>query len=164
MNGRAAAISLVSVFISVGVACAAPPYATPADLYRYDRQAVDRDFDRQEDALRYSYKSARQMEEDAWRQARKAAPPQARKSINQQYAQRKKELARSYVAQRKSLDQLEDQTRDLVRQGYRSTLSYPAAPPVYLRPVYPAQPQLAPSPFEELPPPDLAPAPGGRDI
>lgn len=171
MNWRAVIGSAASFLVMASQASATPPYATPADIYRNDRRAVDVDFDRQEDALRHSYKALRQQEEDAWRAARKSAPPQARKAINQQFAQRKKELARGYVAQRKTLDAWEDQARDAVRSNYLQTLRYPVAPPpVYWRPVTPVEPhvlvepRVAPPYFEELPPPGLAPIPGARDL
>ena len=157
---------IASATLLCGVTAAAPPVSLE-DVYRYDRKAVDHDFDRREDALRDSYKALRQQEEDAWRHARKTAPPPARKHITQQYVQRRKDLARDYVARRKALDDLEDRTRDSVRGNYA---------PVPLQPVYPPaqydngnryEQRYSPPPrrYEELPPPPVViPPPGSREI
>lgn len=166
MIRRIAASGVMSVILWAGSAVAAPPYLAPADVYRYDLKTMDRDFDQHEDALRHSYKTQRQMEEDAWRQARRSAPPQARKSLNQQYVQRKKELAREYVAQRKALDQLEDRSRAAMKEAYRHGPRYYVYPPPQFDDSDRYEPRYnPPQRFEDLPPPpQSAPSPFNREI
>lgn len=165
MSGRMTLAASVVLSLATATAWAGPP--DWHDNYRYDRKALDRDFDRREDELRDSYKALREREEDAWKHARKSAPPQARKYINQQYSARRKALERDFDAQRKSLDHLEDRTRDAIRDGYRNVHEYRAYPttPRYFDTPYEYRGYAPPRYYEELPPPVEYPPYGyGRDI
>lgn len=125
------------------------------DLYRDQLRTINRDFDREEDALRYHYKAAREYEEQAWKQARRHVSGAQRRYLDQQYKARRKTMAREYVDQRKDLNRQEDYTRDAVRDGYRGVTHLNYRP----QPLFPA-PVPNPSPYrEEIPPPQPVPTP-----
>lgn len=89
------------------------------DLYKHERKAIDKHFDYREEVLRDHYKAAREWEKDAWKGARRYAPPHERRWIDEQYRARRKALQQDFKYQRRQLDAWEKQSRDAARDGYR---------------------------------------------
>lgn len=101
------------------------------DLYKHERKAVNKHFDYRQDLLRDQYKATRQWEKDAWKGARRYAPPHERRWIDEQYRHRRKALQQDFKHQRKQLNAWEKQTRDALRHGHRY-YGYPGHLPPWL--------------------------------
>jgi hypothetical protein len=105
---------------AAGVVLAADPHKKWIDdAYRYNRRAVNEQFDRREDALRDHYKALRDHEKEAWKHARKHVSPEERKYLDREYHDRRKALNREFDARREALERYEDHTRDALKDDYR---------------------------------------------
>lgn len=106
---------------------ATPAWADPVrnwigDSYRQDRKAINQSQSFNEDQLRHQQDAFQDRQRDAWKAARRKAPPQVRAELDRNYNAQRKSQQRQFDSERAGLRSYYNNSRAAIHDDYRQSL------------------------------------------